>query len=102
MEALERIRACEAEAAERVKAAEQEADRRIGEAKRKNADALKTQKEALRETEAERIRLAEREAGQFRADLKYQAEEEAGRITRFASEKSSSAADFIMERVWDE
>jgi len=102
MEAMERIKAAEAESAERIKAAEQEADRRIGEAKRKNAEALKTQQEALRENEAERIREAEREAGTFRNDLIYQAEEEAKRITSFAANRLSDAAGFIVERVWDE
>ncbi len=102
MEAMERIKAAEAEAADRVKAAGQEAEKRIAEAKERVAESLKNQKESLKETEAERIRLAERDAAQFRADLRYQAEEEAKRIKDFASNKLSAAADFIMERVWDE
>jgi vacuolar-type H+-ATPase subunit H len=102
MEAMDRIKAAEAEAAGRVKDAGVEAEKRIAEAKRKNAEALKNLKESLKDDEVERIRTAEREADRFREDLKYQAEEEAKRITGFAANKLSAAADFIMERVWDE
>ena len=102
MEAMERIKAAEAEAADRVKAAGLEAERRIAEAKDRVAVSLKTQSESLRETEAEQVRIAEREAEQFRADLKFQAEEEAKRISDFASDRVSAAAAFIIERVWDE